>query len=119
AHPDSADERGESEDENGNRECERNLRDGPVECFSERRPEDAPGVDRAKRNLHDDSGESDLPAIGCARSHHVPCAWEPASACSIRLTADPTVSGEILLGACARCNQKGFERTRAMRCQFR
>jgi alkanesulfonate monooxygenase SsuD/methylene tetrahydromethanopterin reductase-like flavin-dependent oxidoreductase (luciferase family) len=47
------------------------LRDRPRKRFRQRNAEDAPRVDRAECDLHDDAGHSDAPTIRCARSHVV------------------------------------------------
>src|SRR5260370_903091 len=49
--PQAAEERREAKHHNGNREGERDLRNGPIKPFGQRYPKDAPGIHRTKGHL--------------------------------------------------------------------
>src|SRR4029077_835956 len=65
--PQAAEEGSKSKNTNTNREGQRDFGDAPTELFRQWNAENAPGVDRAQRDLQKNSGDYDDPAI--PRSH--------------------------------------------------
>src|SRR6266850_3872735 len=65
--PQAAEERSEAKNKNADRKGQRYFGDAPTELFREWNAENAPGVDRAQRDLQKHSRDCDDPAI--ARSH--------------------------------------------------
>src|SRR6266404_5646032 len=65
--PQATEECSKSKNKNADRKGQRDFGNAPAELFREWNTENAPGVDRAQRNLQKHSGDCDYPAI--ARSH--------------------------------------------------
>src|SRR5258708_23122616 len=65
--PQAAEERSKPKNKNADRKGQRDFGDAPTELFREWKAENAPGVDRAHRDLQKHSRDCDDPAI--ARSH--------------------------------------------------
>src|ERR1700731_1553308 len=61
--PETAEERGKSQNENADRKREGYLRNAPSELLRERRAENAPRIDRTERDLEEHSRDRDYPAI--------------------------------------------------------
>src|SRR5258707_106519 len=65
--PQAAEERGKSKNKNADRKGQRDFGNAPAKLFREWDTENAPGIDRAQRDLQKYSGDCDDPAI--ARWH--------------------------------------------------
>src|SRR6267154_1385887 len=61
--PQTAEERGKSKNENADREGQGYFRNAPAELFRKRDTEDAPGIDRAERDLQTHSCDCNYPTI--------------------------------------------------------
>src|SRR6266404_1766650 len=64
-HPQSAKERGKSQNENADGKRQRYFRDAPAELLRQRHTENTPRVDRAERDLEEHAGNRNRPAIRC------------------------------------------------------
>src|ERR1700720_2884913 len=65
--PQASEERSKSKNKNADRKRQRDFGNAPAKLFREWNAENAPGVDRAQRDLQKNSGDCDQPTI--ARSH--------------------------------------------------